>query len=186
LRSHIIRAARANAKRQAIHIETGPQAPSICRPPARFERAVDVVAKSPPQHRTKRKLQRKSKKMKVLVSSGGADAASRTNLGFGPYIIGQQITQSHQAGNTHGDARLHECAVDNRIFLKQGSGVWPYLSEGKDSELMFSDSLKRNVKWSVAEQFAHIAGIAYLYLRHRTYSLFKRVSSIASNARAQT
>jgi hypothetical protein len=48
--------AKSNKKKQEV--ELGPDAWE------RFERAVDVVAKSPPQHRTK-KTKRKTKKRKL-------------------------------------------------------------------------------------------------------------------------
>jgi hypothetical protein len=46
------------AKEPAPKIETYPDAW------ARFERAIDVVAKSPPQHRIKKKQKRKTKRRK--------------------------------------------------------------------------------------------------------------------------
>jgi hypothetical protein len=48
----------ARAKRKTAKIELLPDAW------ARFERAVDVVAKSPPQHRTKKKTKSRKRKRK--------------------------------------------------------------------------------------------------------------------------
>jgi hypothetical protein len=121
--------------------------------------------------------------MKVLVTNGRSDSASLRDVLFCSDIVYEHVPQSDQIGNIHRNTRPNNDVILNRILLKQGRGVWPYLSEGQDCRCLRAVTLEREVKRSVAKHFCDVVRVGYWHFWHSVSSLATWVFGTANSAR---
>jgi hypothetical protein len=110
--------------------------------------------------------------MKVLVSNGRSDPSRLCDVLFCPHVSFEQISKGDQIREAHHNTGPNNGPILYHVILKQGLGVWPYLSEGQNCEYARVPPLKREMKWSIAEHFRDAVGINYGDVYHSISSLF--------------